>query len=370
MHKTAKKKVLYIMGIDWNWIYQRPQIIAAYLSRDFDVTVAYPVKIWNRNTTKNVKGAPAAIQKLKLWTLPFQRKSRLIGRIADRYQRFLLKNYWQYTYIYISYPVAIEYIPYDYSGLIIYDCIDEHQQMCTNEHMRRRVEKDEKLLLQRSDAVIVSSKRLLQQKAMLCNKKMNLVRNGTDFTKIGDVKKAAVKKKYIVGYIGTIADWFDHDLICSSAQMHEELEYHLIGPCETLDQKESGKVIYDGVVEHAQLWSHVKEYDCMIMPFVVNEVVKAVDPVKLYEYIAFGKCIVSVYYEELEYFREYVYFYSTADEYEVLIRKLIKQGFLPKYNERQQNDFLEKNTWQERYKLIRQLMEQISSIDSLSGGKI
>ena len=35
------KKILYLMGIDWYWIKQRPQIIAEMLNKDYDVTVAY-----------------------------------------------------------------------------------------------------------------------------------------------------------------------------------------------------------------------------------------------------------------------------------------------------------------------------------------
>ena len=48
MQTSTRKKMLYIMGIDWNWICQRPQILAEYLSKDYDITVAYPVKVWDR----------------------------------------------------------------------------------------------------------------------------------------------------------------------------------------------------------------------------------------------------------------------------------------------------------------------------------
>lgn len=360
MQTDAKKKVLYIMGIDWKWIYQRPQIVAEYLSKDYAVTVAYPVKVWDRNVIQNAERKTADIRKIKLWTLPFQRKSKLIGRIANAYQRIRLNNYQQYEYIYITYPVAIEYIPEDYRGLIIYDCIDDHEQMCPNIDMCRKVAKDEEILLQRSDVVIVSSQNLLQKKAKICSKKINLVRNGTDFAKIYDVKKAAIKKVYIIGYIGTIAEWFDHKLIGNSSQKHDNLEYHLIGPRDMFDWEESRKIIYDGVIEHAKLQFHVKDYDCMIMPFIVNEIVKAVDPVKLYEYIAFGKCIISVYYDELEYFEEYVYFYRTEEEYDALIRRLIMRGFPPKYDGRQQEEFLKQNNWRKRYEMIHELIEQMN----------
>lgn len=365
MQRDARKKVLYIMGIDWEWIYQRPQAIAGYLSRDYEVTAAYPVKIWDRIRTGNKNGIRdteeenADIRRLKLWVFPFQRKSRMIGRIADQYRRFRLKGYQQYEYIYVSDPLAIEYIPEDYRGLLIYDCIDEHGQMCPDENMRRRVVKDEGLLLQRSDIIIVTSQNLLQKKTKLCGKKINLVRNGTECAKICEVKGAVIKKRYAIGYTGTIAEWFDRGLIERSARKHRDLEYHLIGPSDAPCQTENRNVIYDGVVGHAVLRYHVKDYDCLIMPFMVNEVVKAVDPVKLYEYVAFGKCIISVYYDELEYFREFVYFYHTEEEYDILIRELVRQGFPPKYNETQQKEFLERNSWQERYKNIRRLMERV-----------
>lgn len=355
--RPVKKKMLYIMAVDWNWIYQRPHVIAEYLSRDYEVTVAYPVKIWDRHISKNMEREPKTIQKLRIWVFPFQRKSRLIGRIADGYKRSLLKNYQQYAYIYISYPMDIEYIPDDYRGVLIYDCIDDYEQMCSNEYLKRRVRQDEKVLLQRSSIVFVSSQYLWKKKANICKTNPNLIRNGTGFQKIFDVKQAQIKKRYLVGYIGTIAEWFDYDLVRANCRKHKELEYHLIGPNLTYGQTEDDGIIYDGIIEHDNLQLHVKDYDCMIMPFIVNEIVKAVDPVKLYEYIAFGKCIISVYYEELECFRDYVYFYTTWEEYDELTSHLINQGFPPKYDKEQQELFLAENSWGERYQKIHQLIE-------------
>lgn len=360
MQTVEKKKMLYIMGVDWEWIYQRPQVIAEYLSEDYEITVAFPVKIWDRHVIRKRTNEKVEIRKLKLWVFPFQRKRKWIGKIADRYRKFFFRNYRQYEYIYIDDPTAVEYISDEYQGCLIYDCIDDHEQMCSNEYMRRRVVKDEEILMKRSDLVIVSSQELLRKKAHIYHKKLNLVRNGTSYTTIYAAKEIAVKNKYIIGYIGTIAEWFDQEIIMQSLQKYTELEYHLIGPCIMSDQVRNSRIIYEGVIEHAKLQLHVKDYDCMIMPFIVNEIVKAVDPVKLYEYIAFGKCIISVYYEELEYFRDYVYFYKTEKEYNSLLGNLIRQGFPPKYNKQQQEEFLKENNWKERYRAIHQLIEQVS----------
>ena len=37
-----KRSMLYVMCVSWEWIYQRPQIIAERLADDFDMTVVYP----------------------------------------------------------------------------------------------------------------------------------------------------------------------------------------------------------------------------------------------------------------------------------------------------------------------------------------
>lgn len=355
----AKKKMLYIMGIDWNWIYQRPQVIAEYLSEDYDVTVVYPVKLWDRCTARREK-EKKEIHHLRIWSLPFQRKIKAIGIAADQYGRLVLRICRRYEYVYIDYPTYIKYIPTDYAGRLIYDCIDDHVQMCTKETIRREIEKTERAAIQRSHLLLASSVSLVRKiQEQSGNKKVSLIRNGTDFTKIYDAKESCIKKQYTIGYIGTIAEWFDYGLLEKSAKEHSELSYHLVGPCMIPTPVAHEGISFDGIVEHSLLQSYIREYDCLIMPFIVNEIVKSVDPVKLYDYIAFGKCIISVWYEELEYFKDYVYFYSTYEEYDRLIKELVCSGFPPKYGRQQQDSFLRENHWKERYRLIAEAIRQI-----------
>lgn len=363
--QTNKKKMLYIMGIDWTWIYQRPQIIAECLCNDFDVTVAYPVKIWDRNTDKKINEYKSVIRHLKLWVFPFQGKCDLIGKLSDVYISKVMKKCYRYEYVYIDYPIYINYIPDDYNGFIIYDCIDDYEQMCSNEYMRNKVIYAERILIQRSHFIFASSQRLVEKIEKISqDKKITLVRNGAEYNKIYNPKETEDKQQYHIGYVGTIAEWFDKKLIIHSAERHAEITYHLIGPSLEEERNHFDRIIFEGIVEHSKLYSYVKHYDCLLMPFVVNDVVKAVDPVKLYEYVTFGKCIVSVYYEELEHFKDYVYFYTTHEEYERLMEYLISNGFPTKYNSEQQRAFLMENGWDQRYKLI---MNQINSKEEIKG---
>lgn len=341
------------MGIDWAWIYQRPQILAEHLCKDFDITVAYPVKVWDRNIVRESKKRKSFIRHLKLWVFPFQGKNSLIGKFSDFYLYRVMKGCYQYGYLYIDYPIFINFIPEDYNGYIIYDCIDDYERMCINDYMRNKVRDAERLLIQRSHCIFASSQRLVDKiKQINREKKVTLVRNGTSYNKIYTLKETKERKQYHIGYIGTIAEWFDKKLIIESVERHTELTYHLIGPSTEEDKNNSEKIIFEGIVDHSELYAFVEYYDCLVMPFVINEVVRAVDPVKLYEYVTFGKCIVSVYYEELDHFRDYVYFYTTNEDYDRLMSDLIKKGFPAKYTSKQQKKFLMENRWEERYNII------------------
>lgn len=81
------------------------------------------------------------------------------------------------------------------------------------------------------------------------------------------------------------------------------------------------------MVEHHKLGETVAGFDCLLMPFVISEIVLYVDPVKLYEYIAWGKCIIASWYPEIDRFSDFVYFYHDSGEYVELIKIWRKRDF-------------------------------------------
>ena len=147
----------------------------------------------------------------------------------------------------------------------------------------------------------------------------------------------------------------------SSLEEWNNLEYHLIGPVHKECPKTHERIVMEGIVEHNKLSDFVMDYDCLIMPFYVNDIVEWVDPVKLYEYIATGKCIISVKYQEIIRFNNYVYFYSNTTEYFDILRNLIRNGFVPKYNEQQQTDFLAENSWEKRFVELDAILNEFNS---------
>ena len=66
-------------------------------------------------------------------------------------------------------------------------------------------------------------------------------------------------------------------------------------------------LIFLGEVPYSKLIDYLKYIDICIIPFVINELTNATNPVKLYEYFAAGKPVVSTNLPELNDYKNYAY---------------------------------------------------------------
>lgn len=350
-----RAKLLYIMGIDWNWIYQRPQILAEKLAQDFEVTAVFPksiIKVGEKVRDSEKKGLTLRI----LWTLPYQEKNVLIGKLSRWFNRKVFKDIYEFDYIYIGFPQYARYIPQDYQGRIIYDCLDNFEKLYPDRKRSYKVTQQELPLIKRCDRLLASSQYLKEKvDAVAGYDKAFVLRNATKLQdKPAPIKAPVQKVSYKLGYIGTISEWMDYDLLIKSFAQVEGIQYHMLGP--VVKSVEFEGIHYEGIVAHEKLQEAIVNYDCLIMPFLVNEIILAVDPVKLYEYISFGKCIISVYYPEVERFRDFVYFYHSYEEYVELLKELKSKGFPAKYTAEKQKFFLQENTWDKRYESLKEII--------------
>lgn len=342
-------KILYLTHVNWFWIFQRPQILALFLEKDFDVTVYSKRVLFKPLLSKNNRRP----KKLKtIIQLPKENLFKVLKKINKQIYEGNLKKACQYDALWICHPIQYPDIPEDYKGVVIYDCMDNHSSLAS-EGNKDLVKGLEEKLIKRADIVFASSCYL--QEYVLKDQESVLVRNGYNYSSIVPPKKAEQKKTYTIGYFGTISAWFDFELLRHSMEGVQGVQYKLIGPNDTNFTGENG-ITLEGVVQHSDLGEAIKDYDALIMPFVVNDIILAVDPVKLYEYISFGKCVISVWYPEIDRFSPYVYFYKNQEEYTDLLKELKNNGFKPKYNEKQQVEFLKDNSWDARYDTIKRVL--------------
>lgn len=354
------KSILFVMNVDWNWIKQRPHFIAEGLSKTHKVKIIYQYQYNRKNLqNRNYEGYDVS----PMYVLPRIDRYRVLRRINSflrkkYYCRFINKN--KPNVLYLTYPTQVESIPANYKGRIIYDCMDNYPMFKVNANMKDEMIKCEKKLCVKSSSIICSSEKLreeiINRYSRDVEKKIYVVRNGFN-GEIVDIKEPKNIKKenlFSLCYFGTISEWFDFNLILRSLNVFSNIKYVLYGPTE-IEIPKHERIEYRGIIEHRYLYNECKDIDCFIMPFVLNSVIESVDPVKIYEYINFGKNIICINYPEVFRFKEFAYMYSDINTYISIIGLLLQNNEL-KYSNEERIDFLNNNKWDNRCAAISEII--------------
>jgi GT2 family glycosyltransferase/glycosyltransferase involved in cell wall biosynthesis len=200
---------------------------------------------------------------------------------------------------------------------LVYDCMDEWNSF---PGMKTELLGAEELLVREADLVTVSAQRLLD-KWQGSNARVELVRNAADFAYFS----AAHAERFlddvprpIVGYFGAVAPWFDVALLANVAALRPRDSFVVIGGVFDVDVsalRQLPNVHLLGQQPYARMPAYLRDFDVCMIPFVVNEITAATDPVKFYEYISLGKPVVSTFMPELEPFRDLLFFAGDAADF-------------------------------------------------------
>ncbi|MFL6273942.1 MAG: glycosyltransferase [Blastocatellia bacterium] len=108
------------------------------------------------------------------------------------------------------------------------------------------------------------------------------------------------RQKPVAGYVGALAEWFDYELLDEVAARRPDWQFVLIGPTLDMSLRERGRkllaranVAYLGPRRYADLPAYLRQFDVAMIPFVINDITQATSPLKLYEYWAAGKPVVT-----------------------------------------------------------------------------
>lgn len=346
--------------MDWAWIRQRPHYLAYGLSEHYDVNVVFKA---SRHKSGWHENPSAGLTVAGLYTMPYH-KMRSVYPVHRAYCKLALSNAIRRTrpdVVWVTHPEILGFIPSSYRGYLAYDCMDDAQEFTHGQYWERGYYlAQEKRLLKRAQRVFVTSEYLARRidEREPCRAKSVVVRNAfggaiLDPSKLPQIEKTG--PPYKVTYFGTVAPWFDIEALRKCLREIPEIEFEVIGPSHSVDTSAwvSDRLSFVGPIGHDELPGRVADADCLVMPFQVNELIRSVDPVKLYEYINLNKPIVSVEYDEIRRFEPFVHFYGSAGELATVLRSRISDGFRRKYTDEQRAAFLSENTWQSRVDAIR-----------------
>jgi glycosyltransferase involved in cell wall biosynthesis len=208
----------------------------------------------------------------------------------------------------------------------IYDITDDWTKFSGNQSQLELITEQDATLCQSCDHVIVCSQQLFDDKATLVDpEKLHLIPNGVHvdhYEAVADtsmpVHPVAQKwKKPTFGYTGTIhSDRVDVNLIASVAQAYPSATIAMVGP-NLLEQTEQNgldqfsNVVFTGSQSYADLPDIMRAFDVCMVPHLVTPFTESLNPIKLWEYLAAGKPIVST---NVAGFRDYPDLVSVAVE--------------------------------------------------------
>jgi len=236
-------------------------------------------------------------------------------------------------------------------SLVVYYCVDEWSHFA---HLNReKVEKLEQELLKKADLCFATSEPLTETKKQY-NPNTFLALHGVDYERFaqalnpatalpGDV---AVLPRPVIGFFGGIRGHVDQELIVKIADRHPEWSLVLIGKAYVnVDELRARPNIHLlGHRLNEMLPAYCKAFAVGIIPYLQNEFIRNVNPIKLRQYLSAGLPVVSTPMHEVWRYSHAVTIARTHDEFLVGIEQAILDDKPEKH--RQRSNAMRGETWE------------------------
>lgn len=368
--KKADRIVIWRSSFGWNVpLYQRPQQVANCLSKEKTV-VLYEVT----NETDKVSVAKKQQDNLFLinFTNPLIKKwiTELLEKTNKPKYLQIYSTNWS-----MSVSEMKQYIKSGYK--VIYEYIDDLSPVLagTKELPVNIKEKYEYVMSHTDNIYVIVTAEEIMKDVVKKRGRNNLVLacNGVDYNFFKnidnsfefdeDFKKVLEEKKPIIGYYGALASWFDYDLIKELARKRADYNIVFFGikyddSIEKAKLEQYENIHYLGARNYKVLKNYANKFTVCTIPFLINSITEATSPVKLFEYMALEKPIVTTDMKECRKYKS-VLVAKNHEEYIEFIDKAIemnrKQNENKKYfelldKEARENDWMKKT--EEIIKLI------------------
>ena len=300
--------VLVFGVIDWQLRIQRPQQLALqlaarghrviYLSPSFVqhnrpgyqiVQVAahlpvYQVHLHTQARTSIYEGPPPAALRDNL----VEGLRQLLGSIGVHTNLCI-----------VDHPGWVEIAQLVPRSQLLYDCMDNHHGF---QESGSQLPAAEQLLITASDAVIVTSDHIAAA-VRPRHSRVAMIRNACAPEHFfAAASQPSTGRRAVIGYFGAIAEWFDVYLLEQVAGAMPDCDFLMVGGDTAKVQerlRNHKNVQFTGEVEYQDLPEFVHRMDVLLIPFLINELTLATNPVKAYEALAAGKPVVATPMPEL-----------------------------------------------------------------------
>lgn len=357
-NNSNKPVILSLSFIDWNVpLYQRPQHIAIQLAKQ-----GFLYFYHTRNYYDYLNGYKRIGENMYLTN----RFDELLDKIdsKERYIHLYSTNMYEEDDERIKLALKKGF-------KIIYEYIDEISEKISGQKIPKFVlNRHERLLRDEENVIVIATAtKLYNDVAKYRKKNFKLVTNGVVYEHFNNIKKIVPKemkvvvneKKPIIGYYGALASWFDYKLVKEVAKLRKDWNIVLIGWDYDGSLGKSGLRNIENIhiipsVPYEILPTYAQWFDVCTIPFVINEVTESTSPVKLFEYMALGKPIVTTAMPECKKYKSVIIAENNAIKFVESIEEGIKDKENKEYLKVLKEEALE-NTWERKGNILVKMLE-------------
>ncbi|MBI0329567.1 glycosyltransferase [Burkholderia plantarii] len=188
---------------------------------------------------------------------------------------------------------ALRHVPHDHSFADVLDNFPAFYRGWSRRSMQRRM----RAMLASVDDVYCSSSALADE---VRRERADALTVLNGYSTAGLPEPSSAEQRNCIGYVGSIADWFDWPLVQTLAEALPDVPIRLVGP-EFIARPAGlpANVELLGEVAQQDVAALVREFTVGLIPFRINALTDGVDPIKFYEYRSLGVPVWSTAFGEM-----------------------------------------------------------------------
>jgi len=372
--EVAEPQFILASILQWYEVWQRPQHFASHLSSKYKVCYVSPVPVhhivgeaglWLGRRMKHITDNLCVFVPL---VLPGENKIGLIRAI----NRLLWVSYLREAAIKLRMPNPVLWLNFPFNERlvqampfrsVVYDVMDEFVEfsMAPKDAAEREAK-----VLQAASFVSTGTYALYERKKDL-HKNVEFIPCGVDFELFNAVvmrrphrpRDLPKVRGPVFGYFGSLNERIDAELLEDVARRRPGWTFVMLGPFQRSysGRRDLRNVHYLGLKPYRSLPAYLAYFDVCIMPYKITEATRKISPVKLLEYFAAGKPVITARIPDvLRFYESLVWVADDANEFITKAETVLRMKSGGQFNPEPYIEVARKRSWAE---MAEQMIERV-----------
>ncbi|CAM3556771.1 glycosyltransferase [Marinicrinis lubricantis] len=248
------------------------------------------------------------------------------------------------------------------SGVKVFDAIDnllDHDQFKHKKMIKNHYDE-----VHRNADIVFTVSESIKNELFNGRNKVEWIPNGIDLRRFTQAEYQEIedlpKGKPIIGYVGLMQERIDLDVLLYTVKTLRDFNFVFVGPLLSEDYfkeiKLENNTYFLGTKHHDDIPNYISKFDTCIIPHKVNKFTKSMNPLKIYEYLAAGKEVVTTPVPPSEQFQNILHIAYNKEQFCQLVKETIVNPF-SKFSREQIEQHITAHGWNHRVEYMLKYIE-------------